>query len=122
MGDGPLTTARISPTTTALNAAIPDGISAAELTGLKSQAAKGIIPLIDINATMIEVQTSSNISEAQRTELMGALEEMRSVAAPAAQRQSDAIATTLGVIDTLNPFAYARAALGGARVGLGSTW
>src|SRR2546428_7881844 len=122
MGDGPLQTDRLSPVTQAINQRLPGGITPAELRELKQMAASGAVALVDINNTIAEATDNPNLSDAQRREVLGALDQMRSVAAKAAGAQADALTKTLAWIDTLNPFAYVRALLGGARVGSGHTW
>ncbi|MBI5511033.1 MAG: hypothetical protein HY903_19905 [Deltaproteobacteria bacterium] len=119
---GPLDSGnRLSPVTTALNERISGGIDAKELQDLKDMAAGGVIPFVDIDLTLKGLD-GQNLSPEVHAEVKAALEQMLPIAQRAAGAQSDAIAKTLGIIDTVNPFAYVRALFGGERVGIGQTW
>jgi hypothetical protein len=94
-------------------------ITPSELTDMKKLATAGTIALVDINNLDREIEGLPDGPE--KSEQQRALGELRGVATVATRAQGDAIGKTLAAIDTINPFAYARWALGGTKPGLG-TW
>ncbi|MBI4816379.1 MAG: hypothetical protein HY791_08975 [Deltaproteobacteria bacterium] len=88
-----------------------------ELKQLKAKAASGhAIAEADINRLMEEVTRDGGPA---KDESLRALQEMKTSANQGGQAYSDALSTTLQVIDTVNPAAWGRWLLGGSKPGCG---